>query len=80
MRSAFTKSEGFEVYRVVASDPEGASEDDRTEFFSVVDSLLGGMPDDAVLLLRAMISKFTVQSVQCTVDVRIWDYLTKLTI
>ena len=26
-----------------------ASEDERTEFFSVVDSLLGGMPDDAVL-------------------------------
>ena len=47
--AAFTKSEGFEVYRVVASDPEGASDDDRTEFFSVVDSLLGGMPDDAVL-------------------------------
>ena len=47
--SAFTKSEGFEVYRVVASDPEAASDDDRTEFFSVVDSLLGGMPDDAVL-------------------------------
>lgn len=47
--SAFTQSEGFEVYRVVASDPESASDDDRTEFFSVVDSLLGGMPDDAVL-------------------------------
>lgn len=47
--SAFTQSEGFEVYRVVASNPETASEDDRTEFFSVVDSLLGGMPDDAVL-------------------------------
>lgn len=47
--SSFTQSEGFEVYRVVASNPETASEDDRTEFFSVVDSLLGGMPDDAVL-------------------------------
>ena len=47
--SEFTQSEGFEVYRVVASDPESASEDERTEFFSVVDSLLGGMPDDAVL-------------------------------
>ena len=47
--SAFTQSEGFEVYRVVASDPESASDDDRTEFFSVVDSLLGGMPDDAVV-------------------------------
>ena len=47
--SAFTQSEGFEVYRVVASDPDSASDDDRTEFFSVVDSLLGGMPDDAVL-------------------------------
>ena len=47
--SEFTQSEGFEVYRLVASDPESASDDDRTEFFSVVDSLLGGMPDDAVL-------------------------------
>ena len=47
--TAFTQSEGFGVYRIVASDPESASDDDRTEFFSVVDSLLGGMPDDAVL-------------------------------
>ena len=79
--SAFTQSEGFEVYRTVASNPEAASDDDRTEFFSVVDSLLGGMPDDAVQAFTVMISKFTAsQSVQCIVDVRIWDYLTKLTI
>ena len=44
----FTKSEGFSVYRSVGSDPSNASEEERSEFFKVVDSLLGGMPDDAV--------------------------------
>jgi len=44
----FTQSDGFEVYRTVGSDPENADEDLRKEFFTVVDSLLGGMPEDAV--------------------------------
>ena len=44
----FTESDGFEIYRSVGSDPSSASEDERSEFFSVVDSLLGGMPDEAV--------------------------------
>ena len=44
----FTQSDGFEVYRTVGSDPEGADEDMRKEFFTVVDSLLGGMPEEAV--------------------------------
>lgn len=46
--NAFSESEGFAVYRNVGSSPEDASEDDRAEFFSVVDALLGGLPDDAV--------------------------------
>ena len=46
--SEFTKSDGFAIYRQVGSDPENADDEERTEFFSVVDSLLGGMPDDAV--------------------------------
>ena len=44
----FSESEGFAVYRNVGSSPEDASEDERAEFFSVVDALLGGLPDDAV--------------------------------
>ena len=44
----FTKSDGFEVYRSVGSSPENSTEDDRSEFFSVVDTLLGGMPEDAI--------------------------------
>lgn len=45
---AFTQSEGFTVYKNVASDPENADDDERAEFFNVVDTLLGGMPDDAI--------------------------------
>jgi hypothetical protein len=47
--TAFTKSEGFDIYRTVASDPEGSNDEERAEFFSVVDTLLGGMPDEAVI-------------------------------
>lgn len=47
--TAFTKSDGFEIYRTVASNPEGSDEEERAEFFSVVDTLLGGMPDEAVI-------------------------------
>lgn len=45
---AFTQSDDFEIYKTVASDPNGADDDDRSEFFSVVDKLLGEMPDDAI--------------------------------
>ena len=44
----FTESEGFEIYKNVGSDPESSSEKERAEFFSVVDTLLGGMPESAV--------------------------------
>lgn len=44
----FTESEGFEIYKNVGSDPESSSEEERAEFFSVVDTLLGGMPESAV--------------------------------
>ena len=47
--TAFTKSDGFDTYRTVASDPESADHEERSEFFSVVDTLLGGMPDSAVI-------------------------------
>ena len=46
--SEFTKSDGFQIYRQVGSDPEASTEEERSEFFSVVDALLGGMPDSAV--------------------------------
>ena len=29
--------------------PEGADSEDRSEFFSVVDTLLGSMPDEAII-------------------------------
>ncbi len=44
----FTESEGFEIYKEVGSSPENANEELRSEFFRVVDSLLGGMPEEAV--------------------------------
>ena len=47
--TAFTKSDGFEIYRTVASNPEGSDDEERAEFFSVVDTLLGGMPDESVI-------------------------------
>lgn len=46
---AFTKSADFEIYKIVASNPNGADDDDRSEFFGVVDKLLGDMPDDAIM-------------------------------
>ncbi|HIF46562.1 MAG TPA: hypothetical protein EYQ73_07235 [Candidatus Poseidoniales archaeon] len=46
--TAFTETDGFEVYRNVGSDPANADESERAEFFAVVDALLGGMPEDAV--------------------------------
>ena len=46
--SEFTQSEGFELYRIVASSPEDADEGDRAEFFTIVDKLLGAMPNEAV--------------------------------
>ena len=46
--SEFTQSEGFEIYRSVASSPEDADEEDREEFFNIVDKLLGSMPNEAV--------------------------------
>ena len=44
----FTESDGFEIYKEVGSSPESANEELRSEFFRVVDSLLGGMPEEAV--------------------------------
>ena len=46
--SEFTQSEGFEIYRSVASSPEDADEDERADFFNIVDKLLGSMPNEAV--------------------------------
>ena len=46
---AFTKSAEFEIYKTVASNPDGADDEDRSEFFGVVDKLLGDMPDDAIV-------------------------------
>ena len=46
---AFTQSAEFEIYKSVASNPVGADDEDRSEFFGVVDKLLGDMPDDSIL-------------------------------
>ena len=46
---AFTKSAEFEIYKTVASNPDGADDEERSEFFGVVDKLLGDMPDDAIV-------------------------------
>ena len=46
---AFTQSPDFEIYKTVASDPSGSDDEDRAEFFGVVDKLLGDMPDDAIV-------------------------------
>jgi hypothetical protein len=46
--TAFSNSEGFEIYRHVGSSPESAGEDERAEFFRVVDTLLGELPNETV--------------------------------
>ena len=44
----FTTSPGFEIYKTVVSSPEDADDDERSDFFAVVDALLGGMPEDVI--------------------------------
>lgn len=44
----FMASDDFDIYRSVGSDPESSTEEQRKNFFSVVDSRLGEMPDDAI--------------------------------
>ncbi|MBT5185023.1 MAG: hypothetical protein HOM47_07625, partial [Euryarchaeota archaeon] len=46
--STFSQSDGFEIFKAVGSSPGDADESERSEFFSVIDKLLGGMPDEAV--------------------------------
>ena len=44
----FTTTPGFEIYKTVVSAPEDTDDDERSEFFAVVDTLLGGMPKDVI--------------------------------
>ena len=44
----FKKSPGFEIYKTVVPAPEDADDDERSEFFAVVDALLGDMTKDAI--------------------------------
>ena len=46
--SAFSMSDGFAIYQSVGSSPGDASDDERAEFFSVVDTLLGQLDDATV--------------------------------
>jgi hypothetical protein len=46
--TAFSKSEGFAIYQSVGSSPADASDDERSEFFSVVDTLLGQLSDEII--------------------------------
>lgn len=44
----FLASEEFNLYQQVASDPSGADDAAREEFFNLVDGKLGEMPEDAI--------------------------------
>lgn len=46
--TAFSQSEGFAIYQSVGSSPADASEDERSDFFSVVDTLLGQLSDEII--------------------------------
>ena len=46
--NAFIASPDFAIYQEVGSNPSGATDVQRAQFFVVVDALLGGMPDEAV--------------------------------
>jgi len=43
----FQTTPGFEIYKTVVTAANDADESERSEFFKVVDKLLGSMPDDA---------------------------------
>ena len=44
----FSHSEGFAVYQSVGSSPADSSDDARSEFFSVVDTLLGQLSNEII--------------------------------
>ena len=46
--TAFSESEGFAIYQSVGSSPADASEDERSDFFSVVDTLLGQLSNEII--------------------------------
>ena len=45
---SFIRSDSFELYAAVASDPANAGENERIEFFGMVDSLLLDLPEDDI--------------------------------
>ena len=45
---SFIRSDSFELYAAVASDPGNAGENERIEFFGMVDSLLLDLPEDDI--------------------------------
>ena len=44
----FSRTPGFKIYQTVASDPANADDELRSEFFAVVDKILGGLNDDVI--------------------------------
>ena len=46
--TVFSESEGFAIYQSVGSSPADASDDERSNFFSVVDTLLGQLSDEII--------------------------------
>ena len=41
---SFTKSEAYELYKKVGTDPHHAPEAERKEFFSLINEVLGDLP------------------------------------
>ena len=45
---AFLASDGFELFKQVGADPKSISDEQRGEFFKIIDEQLGNMPDASI--------------------------------
>ena len=45
---AFLASDGFELFKEVGADPTAISDEQRGEFFNIIDEQLGNMPDSSI--------------------------------
>ena len=45
---AFLASDGFELFKQVGADPKAIDDEQRGEFFKIIDEQLGNMPDSSI--------------------------------
>jgi hypothetical protein len=46
--NSFIQSESFALFEKVGSDPESIDDEEKGEFFNMINDVLGNLPDDKV--------------------------------